>query len=266
MLRSVKELNGYTVAATDGDIGEVKDVYFNDEHWAIRYLIVDTAGFWQEAHQVLIYPMAFRNVEWATQRFHLALTVEKVKNSPRAELDLPVSRQFEQTYFQYYDWPFYWGQDDLAGSWSTPGSLSQGAWVGLREDQPKGDHHLRSAQEVIGYHIEGTDEGIGHVQDLIVDDQTWEIRYLVVDTNTWWAGKSVLLAPHWIDRISWEENTVFLSLPRATIKNAPEWKPGDPINREYELRLYDFYGRPAYWLDGQKAAGHSLAAKLSAKE
>ncbi len=266
MLRSAKELEGYTVTASDGDIGTLKDVYFNDERWTVRYLIVDTAGFWQEAHQVLISPLAFRNVEWATQRFHLMLTSDKVKNSPRADLDKPVSRQFEQKYFEYYNWPYYWGQDGLWGNWSSPENLALGSWSGFREEEPEGDHHLRSVKEVVGYRIQGSDEEIGHVQDLIVDDRTWAIRYLVVDTTSWWSGKSVLLAPHWIDRISWAENTVFLSLPRETIKNAPEWQPGSPVDRDYELRLYDFYGRPAYWLDEDKELQKNLTAQLDSKK
>ncbi len=265
MLRSVKEIEGYTVTATDGDIGTVRDVYFNDERWTIRYLIVDTSSFWQDAHQVLISPLSFRHVEWSTQRFHLALTGEKIRNSPRAELDKPVSRQFEQQYFQYYNWPYYWGQDGLWGNWSRPENLALGSWVGFRDGDVKGDHHLRSMKEVVGYRIQGTDEEIGHVQDLIVDDQTWAIRYLVVDTKNWWFGKSVLLAPHWVDRISWEENCVFLDLPRETIKNAPEWQPGQAINREFESRLYDFYGRPAYWLDEVKGDERNLTANLITK-
>ncbi len=266
MLRSAKELEGYTVTATDGDIGTVRDIYFNDAHWTIRYLIVDTSGFWQEAHQVLISPLAFQNVEWATQRFHLSITGERVKNSPRAELDRPVSLQFEQTYFQYYNWPYYWGKEGLWGDWSAPKELAQGAWVTPQPSQAKYDHHLRSVKEVVGYRIAGSDEEIGHVQDLIVDDQTWAIRYLVVDTTTWWSGKSVLMAPHWIERISWEEKTVYLGLPRETIKNAPQWQPGSPVDRDYELRLYDFYGRPAYWLDEDKEARRNLTANLGSKK
>jgi hypothetical protein len=98
-----------------------------------------------------------------------------------------------------------------------------------------------------GYHIEGTDAAIGHVDDFIIDDETWAVRYLVIDTRNWWLDKKVLVAPHWTSRISWAEKKVFVDLSRQAIKNSPEWNPTAPINREYEARLYDYYGRPVYW-------------------
>ncbi len=114
-------------------------------------------------------------------------------------------------------------------------------------DPPTGDVHLRSVNEVRGYHIEGSDESIGHIDDLIVDDETWEVRYLVIDTNNWWFGKKVLVAPHWATRISWLERTVHVDLSRQAIKDSPEWNAGAGVNRAYEARLYDYYGRPVYW-------------------
>jgi sporulation protein YlmC with PRC-barrel domain len=109
------------------------------------------------------------------------------------------------------------------------------------------DPHLRSVREVTGYHIQGTDGEIGHVDDLIVDDTTWAIRYLVIDTRNWWLDRKVLVAPHWADRISWDVRKVYVNLKREQVKHSPEWHPDAPVNREYEARLYDYYGRPTYW-------------------
>jgi len=130
-----------------------------------------------------------------------------------------------------------------------PGLLAADRWREPRAvgDEETGDAHLRSAQEVRGYHIQGTDDAIGHVEDFVVDDESWAIRYLVVDTSNWWFGKKVLVAPHWATRISWEERKVFIDLSREAIKNGPVWDAAAPINREYEARLYDYYGRPMYW-------------------
>jgi sporulation protein YlmC with PRC-barrel domain len=249
MLRNVKDLKGYAVSGVDGDIGEVKDFYFDDTLWTLRYLVVDTAGFWEASNQVLVSPIAFRDADYTTKRFHLSLTKDKIRNSPSVDLDKPVSRQYERKYFQYYDWPFYWGYGGIWGPEEFPAALAAASPTkGPQEvESAGGDPHLRSIREVTGYHIKGLDEEVGHVKDFIVDDQTWTIRYIVVDTSNWWLGKSVLLAPEWIDRISWAENLVYVKLPRELIKQSPEWEADQPIARDYEARLYAHYGWPTYW-------------------
>jgi len=134
-----------------------------------------------------------------------------------------------------------------------PAGLAPGQWnegAAERSKKPSGDGHLRSDKELRGYHIEGSDEAIGHIQDCIVDDESWKVRYLVVDTSNWWLGKSVLIAPHWARRISWKERKVFVDLSRQKIKDSPEWNAETAVNREYETRLYDYYGRPADWSPG----------------
>jgi sporulation protein YlmC with PRC-barrel domain len=122
-----------------------------------------------------------------------------------------------------------------------------------QHDEPPGDPHLRSAEEVTGYHICGSDGEIGHVADFIVDDETWAIRYLVVDTSNWWFGKKVLVAPGWAYSISFAKSLVYVNLTKEQIKNSPAWNPEALVNREYEERLYDYYGRPAYWTSDQAA-------------
>jgi hypothetical protein len=100
---------------------------------------------------------------------------------------------------------------------------------------------------VRGYDIQGTDEAIGHVEDFIVDDETWEVRYLVIDTSNWWFGKKVLVAPQWASRISWEKKVVYVEMSRDSIKNSPAYDPSLVINREYETLLYAYFGRVVYW-------------------
>jgi hypothetical protein len=111
----------------------------------------------------------------------------------------------------------------------------------------KGDPHLRSTREVIGYHIRATDGKIGHVEDFIADDESWTIHYMVVDTQTWLRGKRVLIAPAWVSKVDWVEKSVYVNLRKESVKDSPEFDPTKPINREYEVRLYDYYGRPRYW-------------------
>ena len=123
------------------------------------------------------------------------------------------------------------------------------------------DQHLRSVREVCGYHIQGSDDSIGHIQDFIVDDETWEVRYLVIDTSNVWFGRKVLVSPWWASSISWEHRKVYLDLSREEIRDSPEWNPDAGVNREYETCLYDYYGRPAYWASDRHAhwAGHPSA-------
>jgi hypothetical protein len=106
--------------------------------------------------------------------------------------------------------------------------------------------HLRSTANVTGYHIEARDGEIGHVEDFIIDHETWEIRYMVVDTRNWLPGKKVLIAPRWIDRVKLERFEALRKLIREAIKKAPEYHP-DALNREYEGKLHDRYNRPKYW-------------------
>jgi hypothetical protein len=112
-----------------------------------------------------------------------------------------------------------------------------------RPGEPDADVHLRSAKEVTGYHVEGTDGSIGHVKDFRMDDESWAIRYMVIDTSNWWVGKSVLIAPEWTSRISWLDRKVYVDMTRAAIKDSPTWETDTLVDRSYEEKLYRHYGR-----------------------
>ena len=248
MQNSTKDLKGNAIVATDGEIGKVDDFYFDDKSWTIRYLVADT-GNWLLGRQVLLSPIAVGKADFSGGRINVKLTKKQVEESPSIDSDKPVSRQHEAYYHDYYGYPYYWSGPYLWGPSYYPGlPVDDQERIEERraEREEAGDLHLRSAAQVTGYHIEATDGGIGHVEDFIVDDETWEIRYLVVDTRNWLPGKKVLISPRWIDRVSWEVSKVYVSLSREAIKNAPEYHP-DTLNREYEEKLHDHYDRPKYW-------------------
>jgi sporulation protein YlmC with PRC-barrel domain len=253
MLRSLKELERYKVTATDGDIGHVVNFLLDDEHWVIRHLVVDTGGF-LDGRRVLISPISFQEVDWANKRFHLALTIDTIKSCPRVNWDKPVTRQHELDYYGHHRYPHYWGSSWMWGTGNTPGLLANSQRNESQEDVPgnSGDIHLRGANEVCGYFIQGSDEAIGHVEDFIVDDETWAIRYLVINTSNWLFGKNVLVAPHWATSVSWEERNVYVALSRQEIKDSPVWNPTDVIDRGFEARLHMHYGLPAYWADRER--------------
>ena len=248
MKYSIKHLKGYAIGTTDDDIGEVDDFYFDDESWTVRYLVAETGG-WFSNRKVLISLFALGKVDLARERLNVALTKKQVEESPSIDTDKPVSRQHEASYSDYYRYPYYWGGPYLWGPITAPrlaGAAQKRNEEARADREEANDLHLRSANKVSDYHIEATDGDIGHVEDFIVDGETWEIRYMVVDTTNWWAGKKVLVAPQWIGRVSWSDSKVYIDLPRETIKNGPEYHP-DALNRKYEETLYDYYKRPKYW-------------------
>jgi len=248
MLRSLKDLESYNISATDGDIGSVANFLVDDERWTVRYLVAKAGGFFG-ARRVLISPVSLRHADWSTKSFHVQLTMEKVKHAPGIDSDQSVSRQHEMDLADYYEYPSYWGLAGIWGMGAYPAALASGALgkTGIDRTVPPGDRHLRSVNELRGYHVQGSDEEVGHIQDFIVDDTSWEVRYLVIDTSNSWFGKRVLVAPHWASRVSWSARTIYFHLSREAIRNSPEWKADAAINREYESRLYNYYGRPVYW-------------------
>ena len=248
MLRSLKDLDRYTLAATDGPIGRVVNFLLDDKHWTVRYLVVETGSTF-DGRKALISPNAFREVDWSTLQFHVSLSAEKIRSSPNVDTDRPVSRELERDFSQYYEYLPYWEYSELLGSGSNASQIVGALPLRSLENPPqsKPEGHLRSAKELRGYHVQGTDEALGHVADFIVDDKTWEIKYLVVDTSDWWFGKKVLIAPQWTSQISWENRTIDVCVSRDFVAKSPEWDVNAPVNREYEVRLYDYHGRPAYW-------------------
>jgi hypothetical protein len=244
MLRNLTGLNGYTVRAVDGALGKVLDFYFNDAYWVVRYLVVDTKPWFPRwGRRVLISPVMVDKIDWEQRSFHVKLTTDQVRNSPSVDTDQPVSRQIEDELARHYGWPMEWNTD---GTPTKTGRERAEKAVIARSDDPYGSS-IRSAKEVTGYTIEALDGAIGHVLDLIVDDG-WGVRYMVVDTRDWLPGKRVLIAPQWIERVSWSERTVHVDLSQEGIRQSPAYDPTAPVNRQYEARLYDYYGRPKYWV------------------
>jgi uncharacterized protein YrrD len=261
----MKDLKDYAIHATDGNIGHVKDFYFDDEAWVIRYFVVDT-GSWLSSRKVLISPIAIGHANWTKKVLPVSITKEQVKNSPDIDTDKPVSRQHEMRHLGYYGYPYYWGGAGLWGGGAYPGMMLTGYGgvsavpydadpkaqeVYARADEARhrdDDLHLRSCKAVMNYHIEASDGDIGHVQGLLVDEQTWAIRYMIVNTSNWWLGHQVLIAPQWIKSVSWPEATVLIDLTRQAVKDAPPYDSTAQLNRTQETDIHEHYGRPGYWV------------------
>ncbi len=221
MLRQTKLLRGYKLSATDDELGKVKEFYFDDVTWQIRYMVADTMR-WLPGRLVLVSPDAIQSIDEGEKKIMLNLSKEQIKNSPPIEMDKPVSRQEEVKLAGYYGWPAYW-------------------------KEAEGDPALRSSKEIINYDISASDDKIGHVDDFIFDDMNWMIRYVIVDTANFLPGKKVLLAMNWVHDFDYERKNAVVGLKKDEIKDAPSYEPDKPIEREYEAELYDYYNQPHYW-------------------
>lgn len=270
MLRSLKQLENYTIRATDGAIGHVKDFYFEDDAWVVRYFVVE-AGSWLSSRKVLISPISVQQPDWQERTLPVSITKEQVRNSPPIDTDMPVSRQNEEQYYGYYGYPVYWDGAGLWGDGLFPYAMAPGyGGYGIdrvererqleaflsdeRQRHRNDDPHLRSCHAVTGYHIHATDGDIGHVSGFLVDDETWAIRYLVVDTSNWWVGHKVLVAPPWIQSVNWSDQTVSVDLSREAVQTAPTYDPSADWDRDQEAGLHRHHRRDAYWPGGRYLA------------
>ncbi len=252
MLTNNKNLKGLVIRATDGEIGTVDELYFDDQSWAIRYLTVET-GNWLDSRKVLISPQSILQTDWEVNRIDVSLTREQVEKAPSINTQRPVSRQHEAEYLDYYRYPYYWEGPYLWGASYYPSGLvpvpTSESIQAERIRTESTDSHLRSTDAVSGYHIVAQDGEIGHVDRFLLDDESWAIRYLEVATKNWWPGKHVLISPGWVEKVSWEELKVYVGVTREAIQRCPEYTDRMPVTREYENKLYFHYGRPPYWVD-----------------
>jgi uncharacterized protein YrrD len=250
MQRKIKNLIGFEIGATDGEIGEVKEFYFDDLTWTIRYLIVET-GNWLNNRKVLIATEALLTTDWENKVFLVNLTKEKIKNSPHIDTELPVSRQHEIEMYQHYPWTNYWGGGVLGGGMGVSGMMT-GTYEPFEEAVKKNksedtkdadnDLHLRSTRKVTGYTIHANNGEIGDVEDFMVDDITWKIEFLEVDTGDWFPGKKVLISPKLVKEIKWERSEVVLNISIEKVKNSPEYEPTEEISVSYTANLQNYYG------------------------
>jgi uncharacterized protein YrrD len=250
MLKSMKEVRGFGIGGTDGSLGKVDDVYFDDERWTLRYLVADV-GQWLRDRKVLISPHAIVRIESNDEMIETRLTRSEIENSPPIETDRPISRRIEAEYNRYYGYPPYWAGDYTAGLWGFGALPLAGLDPVLRGGQTREqlsspteltaaerEIHLRSGREVMGYHAMASDRGIGHVEDFLFDEGSWAIRYLVIDTRDWWPGRHVLLSPEHVDDVSWAKRSVHLDIARAEVEQSPEYDSLRPPQTSIAFRTW----------------------------
>ena len=244
MKRSLSYLTGYSVEALDGPKGKVKDFLFDEEGWIVRYLEADYGNLFKN-RKVLIPKLFLKEPEWDRKHFPVNLTREDIKSCPDLEEKMPVSREYEKLLSKHYNIDYYWPYvyPSPAGTpmYFPPRPMRPPKKIVSEKDV---DTSLRSFKEVKGYHIRAIDGKLGHIEDLIVDDEDWQIVYMIIDTSNWrpWS-KKVLLAVDWLDEISYVDGEVPINLTTDVIRKAPEYNASRPIEMDFEKILYDFYDK-----------------------
>ena len=247
MIRSLNELEGYTLRALDGDIGRCSDFLFDDSQWTVRYMVADT-GRWLPGRKILISPAFLETADWDNRRFPVRLTRSQIENGPPLDSDAPVSRRYERAYHEFFATTFYGMGSGLWGNYPWPGMSALPEAQVAPPEVP--ESHLeatqvRSVHELTGYRVVAEDgEGAGHVEEFLVDDTTWALRYLVIDRSRLPFSRKVLLAMEWIDEVDWVDRTLRVAVTGTKLAEAPEYDPREPVNEAKETVLYDYYGRP----------------------
>ena len=240
MNRSLNNWVGCIVRANDGDVGTVDQFYFDDLTWIIRYMVVNTGGRRSGRH-VLISQAALGKPDLEKRIFPVNVTLAQVHSSPNTDIDQPVSRQHEVELHKHYAWPVYWGGGFYVppgyGMATVPAGDAEAASETSSSGVRKVDPHLRSTREVTGCVVHATDGNIGHVEDFLVDDEAWVIRYFVVNTRNWLPDRRVLVSPQWIRKASWTDKKVVVDLSRDAVKKSPKFDPSKPVSLDYEGKL-----------------------------
>jgi len=224
MLRRVTKLHGSHVLALDGEVGKVRDVYFDDVSWIVRYLIVDTGG-WLSGRKVLISPRAVGHIDRASRTVSLSLTRERIEASPNIDADKPVSRLHESEIHSHYGYPAYWAGTQWGTGPMPPAAAPIASdLLELQErrlaDEPPGDTHLRSTRELLGYSVTAAGAELGRVRNFLVDDETWAIRELILDRGIWPFGQQVLISRRRVQRLDWAAKSIEVAPKRKRVPRA----------------------------------------------
>jgi len=248
MLRSLKDITrNYRLKALDGDIGKINDFFFNDDLWIIKYLVANT-GDWLRERLVLLSPVTLGDPQWESEELPVNLSKDKIENSPPVEKHKPVSRQMEDKLMKYYAWPvdynYGFGSVNTLEMQIMQQRMQEDSETDEESAKNKKDEHLRSIKEVIGYDVQASDGIPGQVDDFIIDDKSWLIHYIIVDTGKFLGGRKLTISPGWINNIEWAKHKIVATVSKEVIENSPEFDPNEPVNKALEVQEYDYYGRP----------------------
>lgn len=242
MKQSIKDLGYYSVETQDKTEGKITDFLFDEKQWVIRYIEADFGSLFQ-SKKVLI-PRAFLDKPDAqAKKFPVNLSNSEIEKCPELDKHLPVSRKYEEELSRHYRINPYWNVAYMGSAiaYYPPRPVHIPDKIVTEQDV---DTILRSFNEVQGYRIQAIEGKIGHINDILVDDDDWQIVYTIVDTSNWipWS-KHVIIPVSYLANINYAKNEVEIKLKTEDIKNAPEYNAKDPISEPFEKGLHDFYSQ-----------------------
>ena len=258
MLWNGSAINGYAISASDGKIGTISDFFFDDTSWLVRWLVVDT-GNWLSGRKVLLPSAAMAHLDTKQKECSIKLTMQQIEKSPDIDTDRPVSRQMETSAYGYYGYSPYWnsgygymGDIGFMGGYGYMGGIGGAMPISpelqrrqeeiVDAERSRDDVHLRSVAAVTGYHIHARDGEIGHVEDFLIEDADWSIRYLVVDTKNWWPGKKVLISPRSVKDIDWNDRLVNINVDREKVQDGSAYDASLTIDGAFDEKFLTYYG------------------------
>jgi hypothetical protein len=245
------------VKASDGDVGKVDQLYFDDQSWAVRYIVIAIGRLFGE-RKVLFSPGGAKRID--SEGLHVDATVSQIHDSPGIDAEKPVSRVMERELHDFYGWPYYWnfpvnydsmgipiyrGYNEFKGPMARIEEQLEEKWTEAKKRAEQS--HLRSSGEIIGYDLSAQNDIVGITEELLVDADQWVIRYMIVDFGSIVPGRKVLIASPWIREISWETKRLFTDIAAESVRHGPPFDPAKPIDKDLETRLFDYYGKPPYW-------------------
>jgi hypothetical protein len=247
------------IKSVDLAFGDIRDLYFDDVSWMLRYFVVDV-GTWLEGRHVLISPESLTEYREDENAFACKLTRQQIHDSPLFDSQKTVSRQQEESLSKHYGWTPYWvtpmAAFPLPGLYTYPivGAASD-RWnqqnkmaptvakeVEARQDMDREQEaHLRSFQEIKSYGLQATDGDIGELDDLLLDTASWRVTHIIVDTRKWWPGGQVVIDRALVTDISWGDAKIVVAMSREDVKNAPRFDKDQTITEPYMQQLSQYY-------------------------
>lgn len=232
MLHSLNELLGYQLNSLDGEIGRCKDFLFDDNGWVVRYMVVDTHKFLPLGKKVLISPISFAFPKSTDKGIPVNLSRQAIEHSPPLDEHQPISREYEIEFFKYYGYAYYWTGPGLWGTSQDPAYLADAKRLENADEMGSGGY-LRSIKEVSDYNVQATDDVFGHVKDFIINDASWSIPFLLIDTGSWLqSGKKVLVPTAKVKAVEWLGRDVSLSLNRFDVEHCLEFNSIEELERK----------------------------------
>lgn len=245
MRRSLKELLGYSIKATDGHHGDINDFLFDGNNWIINYIHADLGTIFKDK-KVIIPRMFWKNPSWINQNFEVSLSIKDIENGPLIDEYLPVSKQYEKELLKHFDLQSHIMRFQSQSVLQTAGNIHlENAFTKSVSEDYENKGSLRSFREVCNYSIRTKDGFKGKLNDLIIDDSNWEVKYIIIDLNgsiPW--SRKVLINVNWIERISYPKKSIKINLNSDSLLNSKDFNPNELVNTKKVTKRFDYLGRP----------------------